>query len=486
MLRKLRTWDFASKFVARSRKLKNGESRQFGVWTREQLISLGPTFVKLGQLASTRVDLYEPEFIEELAVLQDGVIPIPSEQIPVILENELKQPIHSVFAEFDYEPFKSASLGQVHTAVLSSGVPVVVKIQRPDVRDTIEDDINTITEILTIFDFLGVETGPSSKELFMDASEFLLNELDYTLEAQNAHIFYSNFYGTPWVRIPRVFREVLTPRLMVMERVDSTKITEISISKNAASQALVTSFLIQVMEHGFFHGDPHPGNVGISSRGELVYYDFGLMNKLPSDLKDGLTKIFPLLISRDTSKIVDILIEIGLIVPTAEKTEIALFFDAALDFLQKFDRDTFDARLAQDELSKSLASERPFLIPSNFLFLAKSLITIDGICRSLDPSFNFIAYIEPMIEDEIPQIDFSDITRTSIEMPIRVRTMSETVQNMERSRATIKRKLDKTLFDIENQKIGLGLAIVAETLHDYQYASLMCFVLSLFFIFRRR
>ena len=165
MLRKLKTWDFASKFVVRSKRIKKGDaaaSRRFGAWTREQLVDLGPTFVKLGQLASTRVDVYSPEFIEELSVLQDGVLPISTESIESILTTELNRPISDVFIEFDYEPFKSASLGQVHTAILHSGVPVVVKVQRPDVKSTIEDDIKTITEILTVFDFFGIETGPSA------------------------------------------------------------------------------------------------------------------------------------------------------------------------------------------------------------------------------------------------------------------------------------------------------------------------------------
>ena len=143
--------------------------------------------------------------------------------------------------------------------------------------------------------------------------------------------------------------------------------------------------------------------------------------------------------------------------------------------------------MAQDELSKSLSTEKPFLIPSNFLFLAKSLITIDGICKQLDPDFNFISYFEPMIEETISKtIDIGEMTRTSIEMPTRVRSINDAVKNMEKSRASVKRKLDRTNLELKNQKIGMALAILANASHDIPEVSLSCTILAIICMFRNR
>lgn len=483
MLQKALTWDFASRFVIKSRR-KGKNDRELGRWTRERLIHLGPTFVKLGQLASTRRDVFSVEFIEELESLQDQVPPISSHDVGMILTNELAQPVENIFSDFDYTPFKSASLGQVHQATLNTGVPVMVKLQRPDIRKIIQSDIQNITEVLVVFDLLGIDTGPSATELFLEATTYLYQELDYIKEANNARIFYTNFYTTPWVRVPRVYSKVLTEKLMVMERVDSVKITDVKNGGIKVSKALVNSFLTQLMVHGFFHGDPHPGNVGVSAQGELVYYDFGLMVQIDPALQEGLVNLVPCILQRDTRKIVDILIDLGIIVPTADKSDIVAFFEAALDFLSKMDGKEFNAKMAQDELSRNLSEERPFIIPSNFLFLAKSLVTIDGICQQLDPNFNFITYIEPMIENETPPIDVSEITRTSVEMPGRVRSINEAVNNLERSRTSMKRGIERTRKELKSLQYSMVTFTIAQNFHDQPVIFWPLVALSTYFIIR--
>ena len=490
MLQKLKTWDFAAKFLTRQKRIQRMHKigtpsyktsmSELGVWTREQLVDLGPTFIKLGQLASTRRDLYTPEFIEELQTLQDQVPPIPEDVVVDILDNELSS---NVFSFFDTKPFKSASLGQVHLANLSNGKSVVVKVQRPNITQIVDTDVKNIIEVLTFLDALGIETGPSAKEIFVEATAYLYRELDYINEAQNAIRFYNNFKGTSWVCVPRIYSKILTGKILVMERVDGIKITEIKERRISASKALVNSFLTQLMVHGFFHADPHPGNVAVNEKGQLVYYDFGLMVELQTDMRERLLEIIPLIIQKDTRKIVDILIDMKLIVPTADKSDIVQFLDAAIEFLERMDGKEFNAKMAQDELSNSLAEQKPFQIPSDFLFLAKSFTTIDGICQQLDPNFNFIDYIEPMV-DEIPEsIDFSGITRASIEMPSRIRSINESINELERSRSKLRRSIEKSREDARFMQYSILTAILAEHFVDKPPLFVTFSVMTLLFLF---
>ena len=473
MHQKIKTWDFAIKFLSRQKRINSKykvgtpehktSMTKLGGWTRDKLVDLGPTFIKLGQLASTRRDLYTPEFIEELQTLQDQVPPIPEDVVVDILDNELSG---DVFSFFDSNPFKSASLGQVHFANLNNGKSVVVKVQRPGILNIVETDVNNIIDVLTVLDILGIDTGPSAKDIFIEATVYLYKELDYINEANNAMRFYNNFKGTPWVRVPRIYSKILTEKILVMERVDATKITDLEEHRVSAAKSLVSSFLTQLMMHGFFHADPHPGNVAVNDDGQLVYYDFGLMVELQSNMKERLLEIIPLIIQKDTRKIVDILIDMELIIPTADKSEIVQFLDVGIEFLEKMDGDEFNAKMAQDELSNSLSKEKPFQIPSDFLFLAKSFTTIDGICQQLDPNFNFIDYVEPMV-DEIPEnIDFGSMTRASIEMPSRIRSINDSVLELEKSRSKLRRTIDKSRDDMRFMQYSTLTAILAEHFVD--------------------
>ena len=470
MLQKVKTWDFASRFIVKQRRLKKGSPgykrgmTELGVWTRDRLVDLGPTFIKLGQLASTRRDLYSSEFIDELQYLQDQVPPIPDDEVLRIIDSDIPM---ELFKSFDTTPFKSASLGQVHMATLDSGVDVVVKIQRPGIDSIVDSDIKNIIEILTVFDAIGIDTGPSAKELFIEATAYLYKEMDYVSEAENAIRFYNNFLTTPWVCIPRVYTKILSKNIMVMERIDAVKITDVTTNSIQVSKALVSSFLTQIMVHGLFHGDPHPGNVGVTPGGQLVYYDFGLVVELDVSLKERLVSLVPMIIQRDTRGIVDTLIDMKVITPTADKSDIILFIDASLDFLKEMSGKEFNAKLAQDELSKNLAEEKPFQIPSDFIFLGKSFTTINGICQQLDPDFNFMDYIQPMVEQDVrSSINLGDITRTSMEMPSRIKSINETVLDIEKSRNKMRRSIEKSRNEMKTVQYSILCAILADKFVD--------------------
>jgi predicted unusual protein kinase regulating ubiquinone biosynthesis (AarF/ABC1/UbiB family) len=491
MLQRAKTWDFTTRFLIKQRNINNRhkpgtpshrkDMTHLGVWTRERLVDLGPTFIKLGQLASTRRDIYSSEFIQELQTLQDQVPPIPEDDVVDILNRE----VPNMFSYIEKTPFKSASLGQVHKATLNTGVPVVIKVQRPNIKDIVDRDIQNILDVLTFLEFLGVNTGTGSKKIFEEAVVYLYNELDYEIEALNAITFYNNFRNTGWVRIPRVYSKIVKKNILVMECVEGEKITEVKEHNRVkVAKALVTSFVIQIMTHGVFHGDPHPGNVAVNKEGQLVYYDFGLVVTLPEDLRDNISKMLPLVIQKDIRGIVNCLVDMNLIIPTAEKTDIIMFMEAVVNYLEKMDGKAFSMELAQDELASSLAKEKPFQIPSDFIFLGKSFTTIDGICRQLDPNFNFIDYIEPMIEEEITNsINIGEMARTSMEIPTRIKTIDETVRDMELSRVKMKRMLESSQNDLKMTQVAILLAIVMENVTESNVA--VGVVLSLLFIFQK-
>src|SRR5210317_982209 len=297
---KVKTWKFAAKFVWKNTFVK--DKAQLGSWTRDQLLELGPTFVKLGQIASTRADLYPPEFTKELESLQDDVPPVEFDTIVN----------YDIFKEFDPVPFKSASIGQVHMAVLQNGQKVVVKLKRPGILDIMKEDTDTIRDIVHFLERVGIDTGNSSGSVLDESIEYLLGEADYQQEIDNAIKFRKSMKEVDWVKVPRVYKKYSNDEMIVMEYVPSTKLTEITdkrVNKKKICEALINSYVIQTMDNGLFHADPHPGNLGFSSKGKLVFYDFGLLVPLSEELRDGFTKLFGFIIMRDTAGIVDTLVK---------------------------------------------------------------------------------------------------------------------------------------------------------------------------------
>src|SRR6056300_133580 len=327
--RKLQTWKFAGKFLWKNATVQN--KTELGRWTKGELLELGPTFVKLGQIASTRGDLYPPEFTKELESLQDDVPPV---EFDTIVD-------YDIFKEFDPVPFKSASIGQVHMAVLQNGQKVVVKLKRPGILDIMKEDTDTIRNIVHFLERIGFDTGNSSGSVLDESIEYLLGEADYKQEINNAIKFKKSMKDVDWVKVPKVYKKYSNDEMIVMEYVPSTKLTEITdkrVNKKKICEALINSYVIQTMDNGLFHADPHPGNLGFSSKGKLVFYDFGLLVTLSEELRDGFTKLFGYIITRDTAGIVNVLIKLGVIVPTtSDVSDIELFFETILGYLETLD-----------------------------------------------------------------------------------------------------------------------------------------------------
>jgi predicted unusual protein kinase regulating ubiquinone biosynthesis (AarF/ABC1/UbiB family) len=471
--RKLKTWKFAGKFLWKNAAVQN--KSELGRWTRDQLLELGPTFVKLGQIASTRADLYPPEFTKELETLQDDVPPVEFDTFAH----------HDIFKEFDPVPFKSASIGQVHMAVLHNGQKVVVKLKRPGILDIMKEDTDTIKDIVNFLEWMGVDTGNSSGYVLDESIEYLLGEADYHQEIENALEFRKSMKGIDWVKIPRVYKKYSNDEMIVMEYVPSTKLTEIKdpkINKKKICEALINSYVIQTMDNGLFHADPHPGNLGFSSRGKLVFYDFGLLVRLSEEFRDGFKNLFGFIVTRDTAGIVDVLIKLGVIVPTTtDVSDIELFFENILGYLETLD----GSGIMNDDLAVQLAAEKPFVVPTSFVYLAKSFTIIEGICVQLDPDFNYFTYLEPMIQQQfIESVDLGEMVMKTTEIPSKIGKISTAVLGLEKSRAAMKRSMVKTRQDIRVVQYSVLCVLLAERFGDTPLA--MLFVLcTLWFTFRK-
>jgi predicted unusual protein kinase regulating ubiquinone biosynthesis (AarF/ABC1/UbiB family) len=471
--RKLKTWKFAAKFLWKNATVQN--KAELGRWTKEELLELGPTFVKLGQIASTRGDLYPPEFTKELESLQDNVPPVEFDTIVN----------YDIFKEFDPVPFKSASIGQVHMAVLQNGQKVVVKLKRPGILDIMKEDTDTIRNIVHFLERVGIDTGNSSGYVLDESIEYLLGEADYQQEIDNAIEFRKSMRDVEWVKVPRVYKKYSNDEMIVMEYVPSTKLTEITdrkVNKKKICEALINSYVIQTMDNGLFHADPHPGNLGFSSRGKLVFYDFGLLVRLSEELRDGFKKLFGYIITRDTAGIVAVLIELGVIVPTtSDVSDIELFFETILGYLETLD----GSGIMNDDLAVQLAAEKPFVVPTSFVYLAKSFSIIEGICLQLDPEFNYFTYLEPMIQQQfIESFDVNDVFKRTSEIPAKIGKISSAVMGLEKSRSAMKRSMIKTQREIKVVQYSVVCALLAERFGDTPLA--MVFVLStLWFTFRK-
>lgn len=500
--RKFRTWDFSARLLVKKKIIDSfffndkakysSEMKSFGVWTKTYLIELGPTFIKLGQTLSTRTDIFPPEYISELSFLQDQVEEIDKNIVKELIETELSQSINSIFKELDLNPYKSASLGQVHKGILNTGIPVAVKIQRPGVKEIIINDIDTIAGILDFLDNIGYSPGPSAKSIFFEAKDRLLDELDYTLEAKNAVVFRTMFKGSDNIIIPRVYNNKSTSKMLIMEWVPGIKITDLklldkyNIDKIKLCKIFIESFLIQTTKYGIFHADPHPGNVAVSRSGKIILYDYGLVVRLPANIISNSKDIITAVIQKDTTKLVDIFIKLGIIVPYKNKYEIAVFFGNILNYLEKVE-DSTDPFIKESIINK-LSDEKPFIIPSSFIFLGKTVSIIEGICLQLDQSFNFIDYIKPFAEDSIMEaVDIQKIAQSTLEMPYKINFISNSVSNLEQQKNESDIKINNSIQKMKDFQYSTILALFGNYGSDLLGTDDFSFVfniMSMFFIIR--
>ena len=368
---------------------------------RLALEELGPTFIKLGQLVSTRADLLSTDYRAELAKLQDSAPAVPSEVIEEMVERELHAPAETAFATFESAPLACASVGQAHTATLHDGTEVVVKVRRPDVVEDVERDL----EIIRNF---AARAGRRSKtaaryDVVGLADEFVRSlraQLDYLQEARNAERFAANFAGDPWVQIPRVFPDHTTSRVITLERIHGMKITDLAaldeagLDRHALAErtALITAKMI--FDDGFFHADPHPGNFFIESTGRVGIVDFGMVGQIDDRLREQLGRLLSGFLRRDPGRLADALLAVGTSTGAVDRAR--LREDLATLLARYFGRTVSQVSLrsALSEMLK-IVRRHHLRVPPDLSLLFTVLIMAEGIVAELDPDFRFAEALAP-------------------------------------------------------------------------------------------
>jgi ubiquinone biosynthesis protein len=390
--------------VRRERREKRGLQElfapNFGARLRRSLDDLGPTFVKFGQLLSTRSDILPEGVLFELQKLQDTAKPMPAGASQVIAERELRAPVDEVFESFDPDPLGSASIGQVHRAVLRDGEIVAVKVQRPEAPGRVEADLELMREFA---DFLDRRFG---RRIFVDVrglvAEFetvIRRELDYTAEAANARRFAANFAGTPVV-VPKVYLEFSTSKVLTLEHIEGTRFRDVrpllltpSERRRVASMGADAIFKM-AFEDGFFHGDPHPGNLLLTPGGDLALLDFGMIGYMSRDDIEALSRLFIAVIQRDAAAALRGLEALGVRYATEVRGD--LLRDLR-EFLNKYSGLSVGEVTLGQALSELIALVRRYRlqVPPVFPLLTKALVTAEGIARSIDPTINVYEVAHP-------------------------------------------------------------------------------------------
>ncbi len=364
---------------------------------------LGPTFVKLGQILSTRPDILSREYIEEFKKLQDNVPSITAEAVRSQIQRELGYPVEDLFAEFSPIPIAAASIAQVHRARLRSGEQVVVKIRRPGIEQVISSDL----EILMGLAYLIDQHIPASHiydpiGIVKEFRRILSREMDFHREGRTIDRFALNFRDDPTVKVPKVFWEHTAEAVLTMEFIDGVKISSLQLltarghDLKAIARNGADSILKQVLIHGYFHGDPHPGNLYVLEGDVLCYLDYGMVGRLDEDLKFQLIELISAILDRDVDRVLNSLLFSG---QMSEETDTQQLQRDLSEFID----DYYELPLQEINAGKLLTEFIDILstyhirFPSDLMLLAKALVTIEGIGRQLDPEFNMINHIKPFM-----------------------------------------------------------------------------------------
>ncbi|MEP7340488.1 MAG: AarF/ABC1/UbiB kinase family protein [Acidobacteriota bacterium] len=376
-----------------------------GEWLSRQLLKLGPTFIKIGQSVSTRADLLPLAYIKELSKLQDNVPSFDHEVAMAIIERELGKPLEELFAEIDGAPIAAASLGQVYRARLHSGEEVAVKVQRPDLADVINFDLAVLRSIAQfMMRFPQVIRGIDWEGILGEFATVIFEEMDYVQEGHNAETFRANFRKWREVYVPTIYWSHSSTRVLTMEFIGGSKVLDLQTLRERGIQPpdviklIARTYLKQLLEDGYFHADPHPGNLRVMDDGRLAFFDFGMVGRISPTLQGQLIDAFFHIMEKDVKGLTQDLINLQFLAPTVDQEIIK-------PVVEKLFTDYFNLKLGEirfKELTYELAEviyEYPFRIPSHFTYVMRAIMTLEGIGIAMDPNFSFFDVAKPFAKE---------------------------------------------------------------------------------------
>jgi predicted unusual protein kinase regulating ubiquinone biosynthesis (AarF/ABC1/UbiB family) len=372
-------------------------------WLVQTLLDLGPTFIKIGQFLSTRVDLLPLEYVQALSELQDKVPQFDPKQAIAIIESELGKPLFTLYREFDPQPLAAASLGQVHRARLHTGEEVVVKVQRPGLKQLFDLDYRAMGQLISFAHrWLPQTRRYTLAAIYDEFFAILFREIDYIQEGKNAVRFQANFANHPRIVVPDIYWQYCSAKVLTMSYLPGIKVDQrddiiaCGLDPKKINQLGICCYLKQLLQDGFFHADPHPGNLAVTVSGSLIFYDYGMMSDVVAMDQDQMVKTFFAVLKKDTDQVIETLTSMGLIEPVADMTPVRRVMQLILEeFTEKpVDIKAFE-QMKQDVYA--IFEQQPFRLPSKMTYILKSLTTLDGIARILDPEYNLTAAAAPFV-----------------------------------------------------------------------------------------
>ncbi len=375
-------------------------------WLRTSLINLGPTFIKIGQALGTRADLLPLAYVKELSTLQDQVPAFSTADAFARIEAELGRKLQDCYAEIDSEPIASASLGQVYRARLFSGEEVAVKVQRPELEAIISFDIAILYRLVKLTNryFPKANENADWEGMLREFHATIFEEMDYVKEGRNADRFRYNFKTWRTIKVPRIYWSHSSRRVLTLEFVRGTKVTELEalrtrrISPVKVNRLLVRTYLKQLLEDGFFHADPHPGNLLVMDSGHLAFFDFGMVGRITPKLQSQMIDAFFHVVGRDVHGLGQDIINLNFLKPDVDP-------ETVRPVVEKLFEVYLNLRLGEvkfKELTYDLAEvvyEYPFRLPANFTYVMRALMTLEGIGIVTDPEFSFFETARPYAKE---------------------------------------------------------------------------------------
>ncbi|AEE74590.1 UbiB domain [Arabidopsis thaliana x Arabidopsis arenosa] len=471
-------WAYVGGFTEEKQKSRRRETAS---WLRESVLQLGPTFIKLGQLSSTRSDLFPREFVDELSKLQDRVPAFSPEKAKRFIEAELGAPISVMYKEFEEQPIAAASLGQVHRAVLHNGEKVVVKVQRPGLKKLFDIDLRNLKLIAEYFQKSESFGTNDWVGIYEECALILYQEIDYINEAKNADRFRRDFRNINWVRVPLVYWDYSAMKVLTLEYVPGVKINNLDalaargFNRSRIASRAIEAYLIQILKTGFFHADPHPGNLAIDVDESIIYYDFGMMGEIKTFTRKRLLDLFYSVYEKDAKKVMQNLIDLEALQPTGDLSSVRRSVQFFLDNLlsQSPDQQQTLAAIGEVPIKTvpekeaelylyvvltlknssflwqdlfAISQDQPFRFPSTFTFVIRAFSTLEGIGYILDPEFSFVKVAAPyaqelldlkqrqrsgtqLVQEIRKQAD--DARSSTLSMPYRVQRIEEFVKELD-------------------------------------------------------
>jgi len=460
----------------RSREVTSEQRRRRAESLLDSLLTLGPTFIKLGQLLSTRPDVLPPEYIAEFSKLQDDVPPAEWATAQSVVEQEVG-PIGERFEEFDTDPISGASLGQVYVARLD-GQQVAVKVRRPGVKQLVEADLRVIRWLLPVLiRFVDDARSFSLETLADEFDKTIRQEMDYHREAGMLREIRANFAEDDGVRMPAVVDSHSTDRVLTMEYVEGTKITEIEeldgkdVDRSQLAERLQRTYLQMIVEDGVFHADPHPGNLAVADDGTLVFYDFGMSGYVDPFVQDRIIEFYSAIARQDIDAILDALVAMGTLSPEADREVMGDVMELAIADARGQDIEQYRVQQIVQQVEDTMY-EFPLRLPSNLALVLRVATVVEGVCVTLDPEFDFISvatsylgeqgYIEEGVREYVRDRgrELRDAVDSSIRIPPK---LESALDRVERDDVTVEAEIadPEDQFDRLARRLVLGMGFAA-------------------------